>query len=179
MKHFMIDLETLGLKPGCQILTVACARFDDNNIYEKFYKRIDLKDYNHYDLTVDSSTLNWWKRQDKKVYDEAFTEQPRESLYNVMYELREFIVKASEGGNIYIWSHGKEFDIPIVEYTFNLLDLDIPWKFWNTRDTRTLFHFMNIDYRNITIESEFSQHHALYDVERQIAAVQKCYSLKK
>jgi hypothetical protein len=38
-----------------------------------------------------------------------------------------------------VWSHGAVFGIPIVEHYLRESGLLAPWKFWDIRDTRTLF----------------------------------------
>lgn len=170
----MLDIETMGTKIGCQILTIACARFVPTTgiILNRFYKRIDVGDYLNYNYFVDEDTLKWWQQQDQKAIDEAFNNKPRYLLKDVFTEFVNFFPKDER---IYIWSHGKEFDIPIVENVLNDLKLNIPWKFWDTRDTRTLYDVMNINLKNISIESEFMKHHALYDVELQIKGVYESY----
>jgi hypothetical protein len=175
MSNFMMDIETLGVKPGCQILTIAVARFDKNNIYERFYKRVVYP--NQYPLTIDNSTLKWWQTQSQAVRDEAFNAQPREELKDILIELNRFLEKNTKS-KIHMWSHGKEFDIPIIEYAYSLFNLPILWKFWDTRDTRTLYDFCKIDLKTINVPENFEAHNAMGDVLRQIIAVQKCYNLR-
>ena len=62
MKRVMIDLETLGVNPGCVILAVAAVRFDGDCAGEWFYSRIDLRGALRAKFHVEADTLAWWFR---------------------------------------------------------------------------------------------------------------------
>lgn len=178
--HFMLDIETLGLKPGCQVLTVACAKFSpfSGKIFNSFYKRIDLDDYKNYNYFIDNNTLTWWNNQNEIVKNEAFTTKPRESLRKTFENFNNYIKENIEqNSRICLWSHGKEFDIPIVEKILEDLELPIFWKFWDTRDTRTLYDIANVNLKNFNLTSQWKKHHAMYDVELQIMGVFKSYEI--
>lgn len=203
MTDFMLDIETLGLKPGCQILTIACAPFDikTKKIGKIFYKKIDMKNYDEYKVfTTDKATIDWWNKQDEKVKYEAFESEPRESLIDVFNSFNSFLLKNCENKDIRMWSHGKEFDIPIVEFVMNILNIKPTWNFWNTRDTRTLYDLAKVNLKNISIPKEyikqkcfiydelkieglqlnyesFCKHNAVYDIVKQIMGVFESYRL--
>lgn len=182
MTDFMLDIETLGLKPGCQILTIACAPFDVNTkkIGDVFYKKIDMKDYEGYKVfTTNKDTISWWNKQDARVRYEAFESGPRESLVDVFNSFKQFLQANCQNKDIRLWSHGKDFDIPIVEFVMDILNITPNWHFWNTRDTRTLYDLANISLKNVNVPKEYEdlgKHNAVYDVVKQIMGVFESYT---
>jgi hypothetical protein len=68
-----------------------------------------------------------------------------------------------------VWSHGSIFDIVILENICRKLQQAVTWKFWQVRDTRTLFDIANVD---VIVEGK---HNALNDALAQAKAVQQSY----
>lgn len=175
--HIMIDLETAGTRPGSAILTIGTVRFDptlgdlgdDPRLLppsRTFYRRIERGSGRDIGLTEYPDTLAWWDRQSPAARQEAFDSVPRHSIREVMNDFSDWC-----GPNPFPWSHGASFDVVLCESVFERLGLRAPWKFWNIRDTRTLYAF--------TGESphrDDSHHHALYDACAQAAAVQRAYA---
>jgi len=168
MTHIMVDIETLSTKKNALILTLAARVFTFCSTTEdSIYLKIDSTDYNNYPskFDTDPATILWWSRQDESVRKEAFSGSLK--LLEAMKEFNKFVQKQKPP--YYIWSHGKEFDIPILEHAFNVLNLNIPWRFWDTRDTRTVYHLASIDLKNIIIDGD--AHNAKDDVRRQILGI--------
>lgn len=179
MTNFMIDLETLGNKPGSIILTCACIPFnprgdsvplDDSNDLS-FYKRIDRISCQDLGLKADASTRQWWKEQSEEARQEAFNATPRIPIKQVLNELRSFILDIG-GDRSFIWSHGAGFDIVLLESAFRLANIPPPWKFWNARCTRTIYHLSGV-----TRTTPEVPHHALYDAIAQARDVQTSYKM--
>jgi hypothetical protein len=61
--------------------------------------------------------------------------------------------------------------VVIIEDVCRAFQQAVTWKFWEVRDTRTLFDLANVDVR---IEGK---HNALTDALAQAQAVQKAYSI--
>jgi hypothetical protein len=64
-----------------------------------------------------------------------------------------------------VWSHGAVFDIVIIEDLLRQMGRTEPWKFWNCRDTRTLFDLADPDM------PQAAKHNALEDAKRQAIGV--------
>lgn len=178
--HIMIDLETIGTRPGSAILTIGAVRFDPatNSLNgcdplalpteTAFYRRIDRESCARLGLTEDAGTLSW-SRQALEARREAFDAAPRHDITEVMAEFARWC-----GRDPFPWSHGASFDVVLCEAVFERLDIRTPWKFWNVRDTRTLYAFTGekpIRDRN--------HHHALCDAAAQADAVQRAYRRQK
>lgn len=171
MTDVMIDIETLGLRSGCVILSIAGIKFDRTDNLPKldnmdtFYQRIDIDTAISYGLIVDSDTVNWWNKQSKEAHYEAIENPDRYDLKLVLNNLSQWFK-----GSKYVWSHGASFDIPIVDYAYFKCGLKLPWNYYNYRDTRTIFDLGKI--RNSDLPQD-NKHHPLYDCYRQIVGVKK------
>jgi DNA polymerase III epsilon subunit-like protein len=166
-KHLMVDLETLATTPNAAILTIGAVTFDPNSnqIYNEFYRRVELESLDALDTYIDNSTLEWWGKQDKAAQDEAFDPEGREPIQNVLGDFYKFCM-----GSNRFWSHGAAFDIVILEYYFRKINKSFPWNFWDVRDTRTLF--------DLGLDPEMPQankHNALEDARRQAIGVQNMF----
>jgi exodeoxyribonuclease VIII len=167
----MIDLETLATTPDAAILTIGACLFDPRgtDIHKTFYQRIQLETQEKYNRVINEDTLAWWSKQDKQIQEDAFGEgNDRIDLTEAMKKLYTFGLGTSN-----VWSHGAIFDIVILEDVCKKLQQAVTWKFWEVRDTRTLFDLANV---SINIEGK---HNALNDAIAQSKAVQQSYAKLK
>lgn len=166
----MVDLETLSTRMNAKVLVLAAIKFDRyidiqeiKNIPEKykFYKKIDINSYDN-SYHQDSETIEWWKKQDKNIYKENF-EGERISLKQVLIEFSKWF-----GDSKQIWSNGNSFDIPILSELYKKSNMEIPWKYYNSRDTRTIYELANVWSKNLP---QLNLHNALFDCWRQIVGI--------
>ena len=161
--HLMIDLETLATTPEATVLTIGACKFDPhgNTIDETLYMRVDIDSQ---DRDIDPNTLEWWSKQDKQIQEEAFSDGDRIPLQQAMKQLYSFGF-----GTTNVWSHGSIFDIVIIENICRKIQQAVTWKFWEVRDTRTLFDLADV---SVFVEGK---HNALNDALAQAKAVQQSY----
>lgn len=173
MKHVMLDLETLGSSAGCAILSIGAVLFDPTDpksledIREdaKFYRVIDLKSCLDKGLRVDADTFYWWLEQSDAARKAILAYR---NLRNLDDSLVEFAKWYQRMGAEYLWSHGANFDVPVLEAAYRQLGFHcVPWDFRRVRDTRTLFSLVDEKVR----KSSPNQHHALFDAVDQARAV--------
>lgn len=166
--HVMIDLETLDVKPTASILTIGAVKFDPyaNEIErpecDKFYVKVDLDSCDRIGLTVNDDTVAWWSQQSAEAQAEAFSEDGRIPIEDAIQQLYKFCWGAK-----CVWSHGAGFDVVILEHVFGKVGRAVPWKFWQVRDTRTMFD-LGID----PCRPPILKHHALEDAWNQAVGVQ-------
>lgn len=189
--HVMLDTETMGTAPGSVILTIGAVLFDPNELNmvsdcltavdpaalpeaDLFYRRLRVTPAINRILTVDADTVKWWNEQPLKARHEAFESEPRTKSAVALEEFFSWFISSRAS---YIWSHGASFDVVLVEEAVRRLwrrrkttHPTTPWKFWNIRDTRTLF-----DVANIKPFRGDNHHHALHDAVDQAASVQRAY----
>jgi len=163
--EFMVDLETMGTQVGSVILSVGAVSFDHEGINGKFYDKISKEAMLNHGFTQSQYTLDWWDTQNEEARTEAFsgTSEPDK----VMRDLANFVENNQAGNRV--WSHGSVFDIAMCEHAFNHYGIDVPWKFWAVRDTRTIYDLSGIQ----PDRSKGTHHNALDDAVNQAEAVIK------
>lgn len=163
----MVDLETLATTPNAAILSLGAVTFNPNSdqIYDELYYKVELESLDGLDSYIDDGTIEWWSKQDPKAQEEAFDPNNRIDIRTVMDDFYKFCMGSSK-----FWSHGSTFDIIILEHYYRQIGKPYPWKFWEVRDTRTLF--------DLGMDPEMPQankHHALEDARRQAIGVQNMF----
>ena len=167
----MVDLETIATTPDAVVLTLGAVKFDpyednrETGYKEEIYMRFDIDTQQDDGRDVNDDTLAWWGRQQPAAFEEAFGDGDRIEFQDGIEKFRKFF-----WGSNCIWSHGSNFDVVILEHAMRAYKTPIPWKFWNVRDTRTLF-----DLGQSHDMGKEDLHHALADAKRQVIAVQNVY----
>jgi len=174
----MIDLETLSVTPDSVILTLAAVKFNPHNnigIVENLYHKLNVDEQIANGREINEDTLAWWGSQPQEVQDDAMSEDDRISVQDSLTKLTKFLVGVND-----IWCQGPVFDIVILENIYRSYKMHFPWSYWQIRDSRTLFKFLDYDPRAELREINGKAHHnALDDAIIQACAVQKCYKLLK
>jgi hypothetical protein len=166
-RHLMVDLETLATSPDAVILTIGAVTFDpaSNRIFDKLYHRVDIESCDRLGMTVNDDTVEWWSKQAADVQTEAFAEDNRLPIEEVIEKFHKFAWNCDA-----FWSHGATFDLVILDCYYRKLNKVPPWNFWQIRDTRTLF--------DLGYDPEMPKeglHNALEDASRQAIGVQTIY----
>ena len=166
----MLDLETLGTRPGCVILTLGAVKFNPYDIQSEpgpgLYLRIDADEQISLGREVQEDTLQWWMSQSEDVREEAIGEGDRVSLETMYKELNRFLVVANS-----IWAQGPLFDFAILENVYRQMGWPTPWQYWQIRDSRTLFGV----HGDPRVKGKVGLHNALEDCVSQASAVQQVF----
>lgn len=171
--HVMIDLETLGTKPGCALVSIGACVFDMGGIHDKFYRAVDITKKIGSGLALDAGTVSWWMTQSPEARA-VFTDQNRVSPYDAVNDFRSWWVDMELkhlSDAQYIWCHGASFDAPILEAVYSSIGQQAPFKFYNIRDTRTLFALAEV----YPDRNKGTHHNALDDAVSQAEAAIKAY----
>ena len=169
LNHVMIDLETMGRTPGSAIVSVGAVIFDPR-IGKKgaeFYAELD---WEHQDRLIDPETQRWWSRQSEEAKKAL---SGLEELKECLGSLAKFLPRDAK-----VWGNGPTFDISMLEDGYRQYGIEVPWKFWNIRDCRTVLD-MYESTRGGTSKSMRGkvQHNALDDAIAQAKAVSKMWRL--
>lgn len=161
--HVMIDFETLDTAITATVLSVGIVKFDPNGngILDEYYAKVDIDDQANYNRTISDDTIEWWGKQDPAIMDEAFSPDGRKPFLQVIDEMHKFM-----WGCDYFWSHGATFDLMLLQDVYDHLGKTYPWKYYNMRDTRTLFSLCDVAMDKANL------HNPLDDAKRQAKAVQ-------
>lgn len=137
--HIMLDIETLGTRPGCMVLSAALVRFSD---LAATSINFNWDDQRAIGLVSDSATQDWWSADER---NEAWIAAVKDAvpLVPALQHLSAWIQWA--GPDPLVWCHGAGFDGPILQRVFEVAGVPCPWAFWNVRCTRTLYDLAGVD----------------------------------
>lgn len=132
----MIDLETLGTKPGAAIKQIGWALFNEElqePVILSGLIHLDLQNCLDCGLVTDASTIEWWLEQGKEARDSMT--KPGIKLSKALDELDTVwrIVGASQ-----VWAKPPGFDIAILDVAYRKLGRTAPWPHNKVRCMRTL-----------------------------------------
>ena len=169
MSDLMLDIETLCVLPTATILTIGAQGFDpfsDRFTNVTYYERCDLESQDG--RTIDDSTVEWWGKQNADAQAEALGDegQPRIPLKDALEKLSKLIWKHSS-----IWANGTTFDMVILENAFRQNNINLPWKYWQVMDARTVYKMVP------QVGKLSNNHNALADCVNQIDMLQKAYKI--
>ncbi|MGF7007181.1 hypothetical protein J2Y52_002679 [Aminobacter sp. BE110] len=161
----MLDLETFGTLPGSVIRSIGAVQFDlRGNTGKTFYANIEPESCKAVGLVIDLRTEQWWSEQSKAAQQSLLIDQL--PLKAVAVAFRSWF---HEIGGEQVWGQGANFDIPLWEAASLAVSVPPPWKFWNVRDTRTVYDLFDFDTRELAIERV--KHNALDDARHQVRLV--------
>ena len=83
----MIDIETLGTKAGCVVLSIGACEFSDKGVGKEFYGCISPESCTNWGLTIEPRTVLWWMNQSQDARD-FITKGKQEELDTVLDALR-------------------------------------------------------------------------------------------
>jgi len=178
MRDLMLDLETWGKRPGCAIRSIGAVMFDpmSTEIGAEFYVNVNRESCEEVGLLIDQSTADWWSKQSRDA---------QISLENDQRHVREafqMFLKFARGNYASRpWSQGANFDQPILDAVAIKLgvvdrrgDPDMPWKFWDSRCTRTAYGLAGMGPSSMPPRGG-THHNALDDAKHQARCVQVAY----
>lgn len=168
--HLMIDLETYSTLCNGVFRSVGGVLFDLNEHTESMFNYgVDIEDALMAGLVIDKGAIDFWRNQPKENRNRLLN-MPKSALIDVLegieHTMREVF---SDLSKVYLWSHGSNFDVVLLENAYNVVGMKAWWKYSNVRDTRTFF-----DVTNYTYKSK-GGHDALDDATNQALAVQEAY----
>lgn len=173
--HIMIDIETLGTRPGSVIAAIGAVAFDpvagtldDDDLL----LHVDLASAQKCGLRIDAETVGWWLRQSEMARGETFAAAGRDTLDGSLQCLTEFWRSKRAP---FAWSHGAGFDLVLLESAYFACSLIVPWKFYNARDTRTIYALACINPKDY-FGPGTTAHNPLDDARAQAKAVIAAYA---
>lgn len=160
IQNTMLDTETMSTAPNGLLLSIGAVRFDENGLKDEFKVNLD------YGMSVaegvfhiESSTLDWWKQQPKEILKAAMSNAlpPKEALLEFVkwYRFNE------------TWCKGASFDFPIMETYFRHYEIEIPWRFWQLNDYRTIAKLAKKSGFELVEPNKVTSHDALDDAKKQ------------
>lgn len=133
MTYVVIDLETLGTRPGDIILSIGAVEVDlkAGTLGREFYKVIHAGNAAQHGLQIEAGTVLWWLVQSEQARKQvAYGGLP---LVEVLDAFSEWAPKDMKP-----FGNGASFDLGILTAAYRAIGKQPPWKFWNERCYRTV-----------------------------------------
>lgn len=138
----MLDLETLGTKPGCPIIGIGATVINELTTYWN-------KNY-VFDATIDvgqsrmnnpdPDTVAWWDKQEQEARDQVFNNPNSIYIVDALNRFNSFLLqlKSVPEDRIIIWGNGATFDEPILLEAMKRYEIEPVWTFRDAMCFRTL-----------------------------------------
>jgi len=175
MKHIMLDLETLSLKPTAAIVAIGACFFDPFESYvhedDTFYITVAPASSIAAGSHVDGDTIAWWMKQENSVRMSTFHCAPV-PLVDALQAFAGFAWRSQEP--VAIWGNGATFDNVVLRSAYEACKLDAPWVYKNDKCYRTLINLIRKETRPeyVTVGN---YHNAKDDAVSQALHLQKIY----
>lgn len=187
-KFQMVDCETLGVVGGYAVLSLGAVRFDAFSPWgadgqriaaaDQIKIRISRESNRKYGLKESAKTLAFWAGQTEEAREEAFGGTVDLKVALVAY--REWCLDTFGGivdnmagyetmdANSYC--HGATFDVPMLEWIYDHLEIPSPFPYNRTRDTRSVFELAGVAYKGVS-------HKVIEDCYGQCAALCRSHDI--
>ena len=158
MADVMIDLETLGARPGSTILSLAAVEFDANGAHRSYYGYALRASCRKAGLEEDADTIAWWSRQSDEarktldIADSSFAMTIGDLLAGLAYWLKGL-------DDVFVWGT----DLPILSEAYHRCGMNVPWKPYSGRCYRTLKNLRP----DVALTAPGTKHNALDDATSQ------------
>jgi hypothetical protein len=159
--HFMVDLESLGLRPNVVVVSIGVVRFNAEGIVSEFYERIDMQEQVELGRSVDPGSVQWWAAQSEQARAELAS-YDRSPVEDALVRLRQFShVGNNETGPL--WGYGAAFDNAVLRDLYRDFDVGYGWSYRQDLCFRTVTNMAGFEW----LEFEGTEHHALDDARNQ------------
>lgn len=166
MDDVMGDLETLGRRAGCAVLSIGAVAFNpDGGLGKEFYIVINRKSQVELGLHEDDETLKWWASQTeeaRQVLEDAGSLKKSVPLDVALVQFNKYIISLG-GAKVKLWGNGSDFDNSILINLYAAAKMLIPWGAYNNRCYRTLKSIIG----GPKLVCEGTHHNALDDARSQ------------
>lgn len=175
MIEVMIDLETLGTQPGSVVMSVGAVASND----AVYLQPVSIKDQLYAGLTVDPSTLAWWKQQSREAWEvsssgRAALSESLADFANWLMDLRRGSENSATGEKLRLWGDSASFDLTLLTCVYRAANVPVPWNYREECCYRTLRNVLSSEKPAAKL-----QHDALSDARAQMEhLMQMLQSLK-
>ena len=189
--HIMLDLETLGVVPGCVGFSIGAVEFhpERNELGSEFYVVIDVESCRDHYLREEEGTKTWWAKQSpeaRTALEHALSGNALR-LVNAMVQFDDWLRGlTNDRRNIRLYGNGADFDNPILACMYDASGVSPFLPAWGGRCYRTLKNLHELlgdAYAAPKLERQGTYHNALDDAKSQathlmeiVAAIRNTHS---
>jgi 3'-5' exoribonuclease-like protein len=152
--HFMVDIETLAIHPHAKVTEIGAAGMSYTEGHLNFFAHCWDRSGEEQPATIkwrEENNLPW------KNKNEAL------DLYAVLQDFSNWIKKSAGTRTPIFWCKGTDFDAVILGNKFKWYQMEVPWKYNNIRDMRTLLSL----FPEYQTPKDQVVHHGLHDAIAQ------------
>lgn len=164
----MLDLETVGTRPGDGIISIGAQLFHDKTgeLGPGIKMNLDIEQVMAMGFGATGGTLKFWMGQSPEATKAAF-ENPM-SVQQALQSFADFLTNDEGGVNedIEVWGNGAGFDNVLLREMYQRLNLLAPWVFYKDRCFRTMKSVYDPQ-KNLQPEFVGEKHDALADATHQ------------
>jgi len=177
VKQVMIDLETLGTKPGCVVLEVGAVCFEfGSSERSEFQRSFGIVDQMQtYGLKSDPETVKWWSHPERAPLLLAMEEEPHALTFRDGLAELGFWIAGQGGVAPGIWANSPSFDCSILKEGYERVKLPLPWKYHQERDQRTWLVAAGFARASEVLPAPGGAHRALVDANYQVQVVREVW----
>lgn len=182
MIDIIIDIETLGTRPGCPVIEIgACAiNSRTGEIYANFSRRVDcgytfsaLERGHAVEEDVVATVAWWFGDPGRRVTLRALlsangvSNGPIEALRAFRSWMGRVTAGADMKDGVRVWANGPSFDIAILRAEFYIYDVELPWLCYAERCVRTALEMADYERGSIGWIERGPRHRALNDARHE------------
>lgn len=141
MRDIMVDLETLGTRPGAVILSIGAVTFDPQARVvgaDRFHKIISVASSLTAGLRVETATVKWWRDQSPEAQTTLWAALAQGYDLAEVLDAFDAWVRYATVGEVRLWGNGATFDNTLLDRAYFVLGRDRPWGAYGDRCFRTL-----------------------------------------
>lgn len=169
-KHCMLDIESMGVTPGCVIVSIGAVNFDleTGKIGPKFYISVSIESCVGWGLVMEPATVEWWKSQTPQAKAKWSTNPIALSV-----ALEAFSIFIQQNGITQVWGNSASFDCSILAACYRAVNKPLPWHYMQEKCYRTVKALFP---GNFVKKDESKAHDPVYDCEYQISILCNIWS---
>lgn len=164
----MVDIETLGTRPGAMILSIGAVPFGADGIGSReFHHVVSRKSCRDAGFSSDLETVAWWyeKPEGERGILKEGVGVHAVPIGIVLCAFAQWLeIVRVNGPKVCVWGNGSDFDNALIQEAYRKVGMPVPWDFYNNRCYRTLKSLRP----DIKIDRQHGAHHnALFDAKNQ------------
>lgn len=144
-----IDFETCALTPTAAVMSLGAVAWDrygnqtpfiSQDGCTDFFARIDLTSCFTEGFTIDRDTQEWWQKQSEEAKKNLLKTDAVDIrlAIQLLFDYIEGIKGIVGAESVCLWSQGSDFDIAILRNICYVLGMELPIRYTNFRDHRTV-----------------------------------------
>lgn len=160
MEHVMLDLETMGTRPGCPVIAIGAVAFDPRSgeMGETFYG-IAHSDQSRHGLRASQQTTEWWAAQSPEARS-IFFDVRAKPLPVLLTEFTQWLAPYTK---VKLWGNGSDFDNTVLQAAYEACNFEAPWNYYFNRCYRTVKNLAP----HVKMKRLGTHHNALDDAKSQ------------